>query len=75
MTNTRNLLSYLALFLVVLLSVNIVEVEGLRQKRGVVAVRDGATVTSLRRLTEQLNLGDDPNEDIRTNRLLNMEGI
>lgn len=75
MTNTRNLFTYLALFVVLLLSVNVVVVEGLRQKRGVVAVRDGATVTSLRRLTEQLSIGDDPNEDIRTNRLLNMEGI
>ena len=29
----------------------------------------------LRRLQEELNIGDDPTEDIRTNRFLNMEGI
>lgn len=29
----------------------------------------------IRRLQEELSIGDDPNEDIRTNILLNMEGI
>jgi hypothetical protein len=75
MTNTRNLFSFLTLlFIVLMISDN---AHGLRQKKGVVAVRDpsGSTVTSLRRLKEQLNIGDDPSEDIRTNRLLNMEGI
>ena len=41
---------------------------------GIVSVSHSET-NSLRRLKERLNIGDDPNEDIRTNRLLNMEGI
>jgi hypothetical protein len=77
-TMTTRLWMILVLLIVVLR--NTVPAEGLRSQRdasGVIAVRDGpgSTVTSLRRLKEQLNIGDNPNEDIRTNRLLNMEGI
>lgn len=34
-----------------------------------------ATGNSVRRLHDTLGIGNDPNQDIRTNRLLNMEGI
>lgn len=66
--------STFALFVFVLLSIVFAPVVQARAGRGRF-LESGERVDNIHKLHKALHIGDDPTEDIRTNIMLNMEGI